>query len=65
MVFTVTKIVHIIENKDWQTTLSTKARLTGFAKGAVKSAGSIHNVPGEYIQQPGVTSPRVEEVGTQ
>lgn len=53
MVFTVTKIVHVIENKDWQTTLSTKARLTGFAKDAVKSAGSIHATP--TSPTPGVT----------
>jgi hypothetical protein len=58
MVFTVTKINHVIENKDWQTTLTTKARLTGFAKDAEKSRGSIHVVPGAYAAQPGLTTPR-------
>jgi hypothetical protein len=61
MVFTVTKISHIIENKDWQTTLTTAARITGFAKDAPKSGGSIHDVPGAYIQVPGVTTPRLVE----
>lgn len=49
MVFTVTKISHIIENKDWQTTLSTKARINGFSDKAAASGGSIHNVPNAYI----------------
>jgi len=65
MVFTVTKITHVVENKDWQTTLTTKARLTGFAKDAPKSAGSIHVTPGSYAQKPGLTTPRTEEVGNQ
>lgn len=65
MVFTVTKITHIIENKDWQTTLTTKARLTGFAEDAPVSGGSIHIVPGAYAQAPGVTVPRAQRVEEQ
>lgn len=65
MVFTITKVTHVIENKDWQTTLSTKARLTGFAENAPTSGGSIHEVPGEFAQQPGVTTPRTVQPGEQ
>lgn len=54
MVFTVTKISHIIENKDWQTTLTTKARLTGFGEDAPKSAGSIHTPSNEFTKNPAV-----------
>lgn len=65
MVFTVTKIAHVIENKDWQTTLTTRARLTSFAEDAPASGGSIHEVPGAFIQQPGLTTPRTQPVGEQ
>lgn len=57
MVFTVTKITHVIENKDWSTTISTKARIDGFSEDAPSSAGSIHDVPSAYAQLPGVTTP--------
>ena len=65
MVFTVTKIAHVIENKDWQTTLTTRARLTSFAEDAPTSGGSIHEVPGAFVQQPGLTTPRTQPVGEQ
>jgi hypothetical protein len=58
MVFTVTKLSHVIENKDWQTTLTTVARLNGYSEDAAK-AGSIHDVPGAYASQPGLTTPRI------
>jgi hypothetical protein len=38
MVFTVVKVVHSIENKDWTTTLETAARVTSIGKG-VSSSG--------------------------
>jgi len=60
MVFTVTKISHVIENKDWQTTVSTVARINGFADDAPSSNGSIHVVPSSYAQKPGLTSERLE-----
>jgi len=54
MVFTVTKISHVIENKDWSTTISTKARINGFADDAPSSGGSIHTSSNEYTESPGV-----------
>ena len=64
MIFTVTKISHVIENKDWQTTIETKARITSFGKDA-KPGGSIHNLSGAYAQVPGVTTPRAQPLGEQ
>lgn len=64
MIFTVTKISHVIENKDWQTTIETKARITSFGKDA-KPGGSIHNISGAYIQAPGLTTPISQPVGEQ
>jgi len=58
MIFTVTKISHIIENKDWQTTIETKARITSFDKDA-PAGGSIHELPSEFGQLPGITTPEV------
>jgi len=47
MVFTVTKITHTIDNKDWTTTLETAARVTSVGKG-VNSAGreNLSTAPG-------------------
>lgn len=59
MIFTVTKISHTIENKDWQTTIETKARITSFGKDA-PVGGSIHNLSGAYAQKPGLTTPRLQ-----
>jgi len=53
MVFTVTKISHVIENKDWQTTVETKARITSFGKDA-PIGGSIHIASNKYTESPGV-----------
>lgn len=62
MIFTVTKFSHVIENKDWQTTIETKARITSFGKDA-PVGGSIHNLSGAYTQREGLTTPRAEEPG--
>jgi hypothetical protein len=52
MVFTVTKIVHSIENKDWTTQLETSARVTSTGDGApqVNSDGvGTQNVPSALL----------------
>lgn len=68
MVFTVTKIVHTIENKDWSTTLETAARVTSLGKGPDPSMRTaIAAPPGIGILAPssGVTATTTINPGNQ
>lgn len=49
MVFTVTKILHVIENKDWSTTLETAARVTTLGTGVQMSGGEYSGTVVEGI----------------
>lgn len=46
MVFTVTRVSHTIENKDWSTTLETVARVTSLGKGPDPAAAGVHGSGG-------------------
>lgn len=57
MVFTVSKITHTIKEKDWQTTINTKSRITTIPS---DFGPEYENLPGAI---PGTTVPRIEQTG--